>query len=98
MEYLDLPIGEVIIADYGIKWKRTKIRDENSTYKDNYYYMPMECYCDVECGDGYTVTDEYGSCDRCDSVIRQINGHNNEVEVNFDDDHYLFGMESNHYD
>ena len=87
MKYLNLPIGEVIIHDHDIEWKRTNIRDNESTYKDNYYYMPIECFCDVDCtGCGYTVMDECGPCDYCESTIRQINGHNDEINVDFDND------------
>ena len=87
MKYLNLPIGEVITSDHGIKWKRTKIRGNESVYEDNYYYMPMECFCNVDCtGCGYTTNDEYGTCDYCESVIRQINGHNDEIEIDFDSD------------
>lgn len=85
MKYLHLPVGEVI-KYYWAKWKRTSIRSNDSTYKDNYYYMPIECYCDVTGGSGYTYDEESGACDYCKSVIRQINGHSNTINVNFDDD------------
>ena len=75
----ELPVGEVITDEYGIKWQRTNVRDADSTYEDNYYYVPVECHCNVDIGAGYTVSDEHGDCDYCLSVIRQINGHNDEL-------------------
>lgn len=43
MEYPDKPVGQLV--DYCcIQWKRTNRRDADSTYSDNYYYMPAECY------------------------------------------------------
>ena len=85
MKYTNLPIGEIIEDNLGIEWKRTNIRDTTSTYEDNYYYMPVECHCNVECGGSYTIQDEHGDCDYCCSVIRQINGHNDDIGVDFDD-------------
>ena len=85
MKYLDLPIGEIITDYLGIKRKRTNIRDNTSRCEDNYYYMPIECYCDVECGGGYTYSDEWGDCDYCHKRIRQVNGHNGDIEVDYDD-------------
>ena len=82
----ELLVGEIITNHAGIEWKRTNIKDKKSMYKDNYYYMPMKCFCDVDCdGAGYTYMDEYGSCDRCTSLIRQINGHNDGIKVYFYD-------------
>ena len=85
-KYLDLPIGEIVTDHLGIEWKRTNHRDISSVYEDNYYYMPMKCFCDVEVGGGYTHRDEWGPCDHCDSLIRQINSHNDDVKVDFDNE------------
>lgn len=85
MKHINLPIGEIIEDDLGIKWKRTNIKDAAFTYEDSYYYMPIECHCNVECDDGYTIQNKYGPCDYCCSVIRQIKGNNNDIDVDFDD-------------
>ena len=85
MEYPDKLVGQKITDEFGVVWKRTNRRDEDSTYSDNYYYMPTECYCDADQGCGYTFNDEYGPCDYCESTIRQIYGHNDDIEVDFDD-------------
>jgi len=71
----ELEIGEVI-KYRGSKWKRTALRDSTSTYADNYYYEPLECFCHQDEGGGYTYQDEYGDCDYCLGLIRQIFGHN----------------------
>ena len=92
MKYLNLPIGEIVTDHTGVEWKRTNIRDKDSTYEDNYYYMPIKCYCGIECGGGYTYADEYGygECAHCLNVLYQINGHNDEFAVEDFDDPALF--------
>lgn len=87
VEYPDRIVGEIITDCEGTELKRTNRRDMESTYPDNYYYMPMECYCDVDYdGGGYTFNDEYGLCDHCDNKIRQTYGHNDSIDVDFDDE------------
>ena len=88
---MELLIGETITDHLGIEWRRTNVRDPESTYDDNYYYAPLECHCNVSDMSGYTVQDEYGPCDHCESVIRQINGHNDDIDVeDLGDCDYLF--------
>lgn len=98
-KYPQLLVGEIIIDHLGIEWKRTNIRNIQSTYDDNYYYLPVECYCDIEIGGGYTFNDENGDCDHCEGTIRQINGYNDELtpkDIDFvsgafsDDEEVLF--------
>lgn len=78
-EYLKLPVGEIVTDYLGIEWKRTNIRNIESSCDDNYYYMPIKCYCDIEVGGGYTYSDEHGDCDHCINAIRQIKGDNTEL-------------------
>ena len=85
MKYLNLPIGEVITDEHGVQWKRTNVRDMTSLCEDNYYYMPVECYCDVGLGAGYTYSDEHGGCDYCEHFIRQIKGYNIDIKADYDD-------------
>ena len=86
MEYLNLPVGEIITDEHDIRWKRTNVRDPDSRCGDNYYYMPVECYCYVDIGAGYTYSDEHGGCDCCEHLIRQIYGHNTDIEADHDDE------------
>ena len=81
MKHENLLVGETIHDGLGIEWRRTNVRDKESVYEDNYYYMPTKCFCNTDCGGGYTFNDEHGECDYCESTIRQINGHNDEIDV-----------------
>lgn len=86
MKYPDKLVGEEITDEFGTVWRRTNRRDMKSTYADNYYYMPTDCFCDTDVtGCGYTFSDEWGDCDYCLGMIRQIHGHNDGIEVDFDD-------------
>ena len=85
VEYPDKLVGEIVGDWAGAQWKRTNRRDMESTYPDSYYYMPVECHCDVVDNSGYTHHDEHGPCDHCESKITQINGHNDGIDVDFDD-------------
>lgn len=80
-KYPQLLVGEIIIDHLGIEWKRTNIRNIKSLCDDNYYYLPVECYCDIDVGGGYTYSDEHGDCDHCIGAIRQIRGHNTDLTV-----------------
>jgi hypothetical protein len=86
-EYPKLLVGEIVTDHIGIEWKRTNIRDIKSLCDDNYYYMPVSCYCDEDVGAGYTYSDEWGDCDHCLNSLRQIKGDNSELtrkEIGFD--------------
>lgn len=88
-KYSKLLIGEIITDHLGIEWKRTNVRDILSLCDDNYYYMPLGCYCDEDVGGGYTYSDEHGDCDYCIGSIRLILGSNCELtpsEIGFDFD------------
>lgn len=78
-EYPKLLVGEIVTDHFGIEWKRTNVRDIQSLHDDNYYYLPVECFCDVDVGGGYTYSDEHGECDYCESTIRQVKGDNSEL-------------------
>lgn len=78
-KYPKLLVGETVIAHIGIGWKRTNIRNIRSLCDDNYYYMPVSCYCDEDVGGGYTYSDEWGECDHCINSIRQVKGDNSEL-------------------
>ena len=81
-----LLIGEAIEDYAGILRKRTNIKDDKSAHADNYYYIPMECYCDKTFdSSGYTYSDEYGPCDYCKNMARQVNGNNTAIAVDFND-------------
>lgn len=79
---IKVPGDELLFTDdHGIEWIRTDRIDAESTYEDNYYYIPVECHCDTDVGAGYTMSDEHGSCDFCLFIIRQVNGHNDAIEL-----------------
>ena len=104
MKYLYLTIGEIIdYKDSGIKFLRTYFRDKTATYEDNYYYLPLKCYCNSredKCEDGYTYQDEYGDCDYCLDSIRTIYANNSVLkEVNFSSviENILINIQSGRY-
>jgi hypothetical protein len=90
---LDLPVGELVDNLF----VRLPARDIESCYEDNYYYFPVECYCSRDEGAGYTFSDEYGDCDFCMKLARQMNGHNDDIgetEIRSKVQSYLLDLQS----
>lgn len=81
-EYLNLKIGE-IIKEYGVDWVRTDVKDPDSTYPDNFYYLPLECHCDYNDNED---SDEpiffLGECSFCMEEIVQIKGDKSILKCN----------------